>query len=367
MSGSDGDSGDERRARIERLIAYARRIADGSDPLGEEARRRLTATTGLSREGIELALTEHLEINPSEAELSALLGSAAPRTSSGRAPRCHVVIAANVCTSALRAIAVGLATSPCVLVRPSRRDPVLAEMLVRCLTRDDGFRASGGSIERVEDVSPSPGDELHVYGSDRTVAALSAAAAPGVVVRGHGTGFGVAVIGSGIDVRSAARAVARDVVPFDQLGCLSPRMALVEGGAERAAAVGEALHEELGQTGVPRGAIEDDERAAIAMYRASIEAVGTWREGPDHGVGIDVTPRALPLPPAARVVHVAPVSAGEVPSLLAPWSRFIAAIGADDEGELLRAVARAAPGARRSRLGAMQRPPLDGPVDRRPA
>ena len=113
-----------RRGRVLRAVEVARRIADPADPLGIEARERLLEVSGLSREGIELALTEHLEVSPTREEIDALL-----RASEGRgAARCHVVIAANVCTSALRAIAVGLATARSVVVRPSSRDPVHAEM-----------------------------------------------------------------------------------------------------------------------------------------------------------------------------------------------------------------------------------------------
>jgi hypothetical protein len=357
---------ERRRRRIERLIELGRRLADASDPLGLEARARLAVTSGLSPEGIELALTRHLETHPTEAEIEALLGPREVATE-GAPSRCHIVIAANVCTSALRAIAVGLAAAPDVRVRPSSRDPALAEILVRELERDERFRSAGGSIALAPDVAQAAaGDELHVYGSDQTIEALRAAAAPGLVVRGHGTGFGLAVVGEESDVRDAARALAADVIPFDQRGCLSPRIALVEGAPDRAAALWEALHEALGRAAIPRGPLAEDTLAEIAMYRTSMEAIGAFREGPWHAVGLDPSPRALLLPPAARVVHVAAADAAGVAALLEPLSPFIAAIGASSErGALARAASSKAPGARLSRLGAMQTPPLDGPVDLR--
>jgi len=373
VSGGAGvDERLRRRLRIQRLIELARRIADAADPLGIEARERLLGTSGLSREGIELALTRHMEIDPSEAELEALLDSSGGGGGAGLdgerlTTRCHVVIAANVCTSALRAIAVALSVSPSVIVRPSSRDPVLAEMLVRELDRDDAFREASGSISLDREVHAVAGEELHVYGADRTVEALRAAAAPGVVVRGHGTGFGVAVIGEDIDLGPAARDLTRDVLPFDQRGCLSPRIALVEGSAARASAFYDALAEQLDRASITRGPLDEGVRAELAMYRASIEAIGEWREGISYAVGFDPAPRSLPLPPAARVVHIAPASAQTASALLFPWAPFIAAIGAIGDGALLRAVLAMAPDARRSRLGEMQRPPLDGPVDRRGA
>jgi hypothetical protein len=319
--------------------------------------------SGLSPEGLALALDEHLETGPLPGDLDALLAAA------GDAPRCVVVLAANVCTAALRAVAFAVATAPAVLVRPSRRDGVLADLLVRELSVDPMFRAAGGSLALAPAVPPpSPGDELHAYGSDAAMESLAAALPAGVVVRKHGTGMGVAVVGTDQDEEEAAAALARDVVPFDQRGCLSPRAALVEGGAARAAAFARALDDAVGALGaiVPRGPLDDSARAEIAMYRAAIEAVGEIHEGPGHMVGLDPAPRALVLPPAARVVHVVPVEAFAAVSLLGAWVGHLTSVGGGD-GPLARAVRAAAPGARAAALGEMQRPPLDGPVDLRVA
>ncbi len=347
-----------RRARVERVVAAGRRVADPSDPLGREARAALLASSGLSAEGVALALGEHLETDPLPSHLAALIAAA------GDAPRCHVVLAANVCTAALRALAVAVATAPSVSVRPSRRDPVLAQILIRALAEDPAFSAAEGAVAAVETLTASPGDELHVHGSDETVRAISASVAPGVIVRGHGTGLGVAVVAAGDALDHAARAVARDVVPFDQRGCLSPRAVLVEGDALRAEDFARALHAALGalSAAIPRGPLSAATLAEIALYRASIEAIGQVWEGPSHLVGLDPSPRALVLPPAARVVHVVPGSAA---ALLGPWAGYLTSVGADAEGGLAAAVRALAPRARRARLGEMQRPPLDGPVDLR--
>jgi hypothetical protein len=352
---------DARRARILCVVGAGRRVADAADPLGREARAELRAVSGLSPEGIELALTEHLETDPAPADLDALLSTV------GAAPRCHVVLSANVCTAALRAIALAVATAPAACIRPSRRDPVLAAILVRALSADPHFAAAGGSIARVADVAPAPGDELHVYGTDQTVATLTTSATPGVIVRGHGTGMGLAVIGLAVDLDAAADAVARDTIAFDQRGCLSPRMVLIEGDADRASAFAAALDRRLAAHGarVPRGPLDPDTAAAVTRYRSMLDALGEALAGPDHLVGLDPSPRALVLPPAARVLHVVPATAATAPALLAPWAGFLTTIGSDDDGDLARAVAGCANGARRARLGRMQRPPLDGPVDLR--
>jgi hypothetical protein len=351
---------ESRLARVWRVVVAGRRAADPDDAFGQEVRSALVASSGLSAEGVALALAEHLETRPAPEHLSALLDAA------GAAPRCHVVLAANVATAALRALAVAVATAPRVFVRPSRRDPALTDLLARALADDPAFAAAGGAVARVDAVHPSPGDELHVYGSDATVRELSASAVPGVVVRAHGTGLGVAIVGAHDALDTAAAAVARDVIPFDQRGCLSPRAVLVEGEG-RAGAFARALHEALGALGarVPRGLLDDATRAEVAFYRASIQAVGEVWEGGAHLVGLDPSPRALVLPPPARVVHVVP--AGAAASLLAPWASHLTCIGADGEVDAACAARALAPYARRARLGAMQKPPLDGPVDLRSA
>jgi Acyl-CoA reductase (LuxC) len=351
-----------RRARVCAVVAAGRRAADPADPLGREARAALLASSGLSREGVELALTVHLETHPAPEHLQVLL--AATRV----APRCHVVLSANVCIAALRAIAVAAAVAPVVSVRPSRRDPGLALPLARALAEDPAFAAAGAAVTCVDAIATAPGDELHLYGGDDAVRAIAAGMAPGVIVRAHGTGLGVAVVGPDCAVEVAARAVARDVIPFDQRGCLSPRVALIEGSARRAAAFACALDWALRSLSarVPRGPLDDGARTELARYRASIQAIGEIWEGPDHAVGLDPCPRALLLPPAARVVHVVPAVAAAAPVLVGPWARYLTSIGSSRKGSLAPAVQALAPGARRAPLGEMQRPPLDGPVDLRP-
>lgn len=350
-----------RRARVARVVALGARIASPHDPLGQEARRALVASSGLSPEGVALALAQSLEAEASDEDMDALVAA------SGSAPRCHVLLSANVCTAALRAVALAVATAEHVAVRPSRRDPALARILARELSIDTAFHAESGAITLAAELTPSPGDELHLYGSDATIAEVRAATPAGVVIRAHGSGFGLALIGADAEITQAARALASDVVLFDQRGCLSPRAALVEGFAARAVAFAEALHEALGREGarVPRGPLDDETRAEIALYAAALDAVGQSFPGPHHLVGVDLAPRALALPPAARVVHVAPASADEASALVAPFARHITALGSAGPGALTAAVTGLAPSARRSALGAMQRPPLDGPVDRR--
>src|SRR6185436_8774137 len=93
----------EAKARVRRFLAFAARVVDRADPLGIQARRRLRETSGLSAEGVELAL-DHLEHGAGDADLEAFVRRAEPAES------CAVVLSANVCTAALRAIAFAAAT-----------------------------------------------------------------------------------------------------------------------------------------------------------------------------------------------------------------------------------------------------------------
>jgi Acyl-CoA reductase (LuxC) len=351
----------EARARVSCILRASRRIQDPSDVLGQEARRRLPEDTGLTGQSIALALTEHFETNPSEAAIEALLAS----TSS--APVCHVTLSANVFIAPLRALALAVATSERVYVRPSRRDPVMTELLVRALAEDPMFAAANGTLEMVEMVRPEPGHELHLYGSDENLAAIMSTLPEGVIVRAHGSGIGLAIVSASDDLESAADFIARDVGVFDQRGCLSPRFVFVEGPSIRGESFAAALHRSLRSFSekYPRGPIDSALLSEIVHYRATIEAIGTYWEGPSHAVAFDPAPRALLLPPAARIVHVVATAESDPQKLLAPWLRYVTTVGANSESGLAQRMKEWLPRSRFSPLGFMQRPPLDGPVDRR--
>ena len=82
-----------------------------------------------------------------------------------------------------------------------------------------------------------------------------------------------------------------------------------------------------------------------------------------HGLGIGPPEAALVLPPPYRHLHiVACPSLALGCALLSPFAKGVVTLGSDDP---VAARALAPGGARVAALGAMQRPPLDGPVDLR--
>lgn len=335
---------------MRRLLAAARLVARDLAIVAP-----LVESTGLSREGVVLALARYLELDPSDEDLASLVTRAVPSS------RVHVILSANVFTAALRALAVAWASSEHVTVRPSRRDPVFTRALVRALDDDRLV------VEESMDVADVEEGEIHVYGRDDTMDSVRRAARPAVVVRGHGAGMGVAFVGRADERDGAVRAIADDVVVFDQRGCLSPRVVIVEGGSPRALDIAESLSARLStlERAVPRGTLSDDERRASGRYVETMSFAGQVLRGSAHAVAVGDAATPVVVPPTGRHVHVLAVrQPDEARRWLAPVARSIVAVGCNDEASG-RSVAGGAEHVRLSRLGWMQRPPLDGPVDLR--
>jgi hypothetical protein len=325
------------RDRVQAVVMAAGRVADPNDELGRRARAVLPSVTGLSREGVELGLTRHLETAVSDAELELLL----ERSCSAR--RVHVVLSANVFVAAARAIALAVAASDDVRVRASSREPVMAELLACALLGGP----AAVTLVQARELAASAGDELHVYGRRQTIEAIAA---------------------TSDDLSQAARDLSWDVIAFDQRGCLSPRLVFIDGSPQEAERFAGQLADELDTRArdVPRGRLQDDELAGQVWYRRAMQATGSWHEGASYAVGCDVEGRALILPPTGRCVHVVRVDQPELMrALVSPLCTSLTCIGTASAGEIFSTLRALAPAARVSALGQMQRPPLDGPVDLR--
>ena len=343
---------DARRARIEELLAAARVLADAASPESRRLRARLQETTGLSRQSIDLALARCLEQRLDDAQLAQL----ATRVPLAR--RALVLLSANVFVASLRAIALGRAASTHVLVRASRRDPALAEALAELVP--NGF-------ELVPELRAEPGDHFWAYGSDETLASIRHELPSGVIFHGHGSGLGAVVVdytNGAKAVQELASAVALDTVLFDQRGCLSPRLICVQGDADSARALVEAVARELArlERELPVGTASAEQLAEQRRFADSARYAFEVVTGGSGLVSLALDGRVA-LPPAARNLHVSlAVDATETLRALRPHLTCIAVHGSDD----LRARLRAAfPGARVCEPGQMQSPPLDGPVDLR--
>lgn len=342
-----------RLARVERLVEAARRIADPADALGRQAREILPESTGLSREGVEYALSRCLETQPTWSELRKLC-EGAPQT-----PRAHVLLSSNVFVAAHRAVALALAASARVDVRASRREPEMARLLLE---------GSRGAFRLVEELAPSPGDHVWAYGSDATLHSLRGELPAGIVLHAHGAGIGVAVVEPEAGERKlalAARGLAEDVIAFDQRGCASPRVAFVVGDVAETRAFAEALVKELARLehDIPRGALADDELAEQTRWRdTTLYACELFPAG-KGAVGLCVQGDAIVVPPIGRNVHVMRV--GDVTHVLSSLAPSIVSAGIAGPARTTDRARELLPRARVAPLGKMQRPALDGPIDLR--
>jgi hypothetical protein len=345
------------RERIERLLLAARRIADRDDPLGQRARRELVEMSGLSEAGIELGFERCLETHPSETEIEALIASVP------MARRAHVILPANVFTAAHRAIALALASSERVRVRPSRRDPVLARLL---------HAGTNTLFDLVDALTPLPGDHVWAYGSDLTLAGLRDTLPADVVLHAHGSGFGLAVMGPDPDVSeealdTMALELARSITLFDQRGCLSPRLAAFVGTADLARTAAERISRALIETAerVPLGRADSAEAADAARFRDAMTYTGAAVFAAGPGV-VALTERDVPARPASlRSLHI--VRLDRLAEWLSPLREQITAVGSFGSPELGAMIRALVPRARLSPIGWMQSPPFDGPADGRPA
>jgi hypothetical protein len=342
----------------QRLLALARAaqlIASPETEWGRKARQLLCQQAGLSPQGVEYALWECLEAQVSRATLSQLMKRAP------QAKTVHVVLSANVFTAAFRAIALGLAQSDEVRVRPSSREPTFARLL---------FEAAPGAFELVEEVAPKPGDHVWIYGTHESIEAISDTFPPGVAVHGHGPGMGAAVVRQPDQwtrsvLRDGADRLAQDVVAFDQRGCLSPRVVLVQGGDDFFEQFVDELHRALAgwQSAVPRGALSESEGADAERYQQTMGYVARCLDLEPGLIAIDPVWERLVVPPVGRHLHV--TRTVDPLARLIELAPHLTTVGFFHAGSLV-GQCQAQIGPRRYvDLGQMQRPALDGPVDLR--
>jgi hypothetical protein len=187
----------------------------------------------------------------------------------------------------------------------------------------------------------------------------------GAWFHGHGHGVGaVAIEPDGLDVPSAAHHIALDTVAFDQRGCLSPRVVLVAGSAEQTREVAQALARALTalESEVPLGPQSEAELAAARRETSAMRFACELFEAGSGWVALGEDER-LRFPAQARCLFV--LRAPEPHVALLPYVPLLTCVGAalgDTRAARLRQLL---PHARHVALGQMQRPPLDGPVDRR--
>ncbi len=344
--------------RLERALALkdaATRLSRPDTTEGRLARQLLTEETGLSPQGVDLALTHCLEHDVSRSTLSGMIRTQALR------PRAHVLLSANVFTAPFRAIVLALCQSPKTHVRTSRR----AQVFVRLLSE-----GSGEAFTIVEELSPTSGDPFWAYANDGTLEHLRANLPAGVAFHAHGSGLGAAVFrerGSTnpAELEQAIHGLVRDTILFDQRGCLSPRVVLVEGSRAFAESICDRLVEGLirAERDVPRGRLTHQEQSDALRHEATMMYVGSCVVAGMGMVVLDPRAERVLIPPIGRYLHVTVTD--NALSLLERLGPRLTTVGIYNPVHLTGQLRQVLGDLRYVDLGKMQQPSFDGPVDRR--
>jgi len=340
--------------RVRALVAAAREVTEKDSQVGKRVRAHWLETTGLSPEGIELALENSLEVSPSEAEIEQLIASVPT------SKRAWVLLSANVFVGAHRALALALAGSERVLVRVSRRDPVFVAAL---------FEACPGLFEITSELAPAHGDVFWAYGKKDTLRTVQASLPAGVQFLGHGPGAGAALVelsdATPKEMQTQAQGLVLDTVLFEQRGCLSPRGVVVTGSTDEVNRFAECVVAELTSIGkrVPRGELSLDEQADLVRFCDTLTYVGKVFDTEPGIVALSQSTSLSALTPVGRAIHIQHVEEPILP--LARIGHVLTSVGFFGSETLRSQLLRALPKVRVTALGKMQRPPFDGPVDLR--
>ncbi len=288
------------------------------------------------------------------------------------------VMAGNVPGVAVTGVMRAMLCRSGVLVKLPEAEPGLVVLFARFLAETDSALASclaaawwpADREGPTWDEWTARAGKVVVYGGEEAVAGVRDRVRGHQQVLAYGPKLGVAVLLSGADMGAAASALARDVCAYEQMGCVSPRLVLVQGSVEPFAhALAAALDEETHR--IPRPPLRADEAVAIRAVRAEIEFRG-YDDGGSRVIGspedlswtvlIDDRP-VLELDSLPRVVRLSDFeSILDLRETLKPLDGRVQAIGYAGDEDGLPSLAEAAADlgvCRMSPLGRMAWPPAD--------
>jgi hypothetical protein len=251
-------------------------------------------------------------------------------------------------TSLIRSLLVKSA----VLLKPGRGDVVLPVLFARGLMEVEPEVGGGVAVlywpssdEEKTEAAIEGAEMVVVYGGDETVRWVGDRMPPTKALRAYRHRMGVGLVGKGaLGKREIAMAAARAVSLFDQRGCVSPHLFLVEEGGETEPADWarllaqslEKLEEDL-----PSGPVTPQEGAALQQLRGEAEVAEALGKGfVRHGGG--EAPWTVLFQPDGRVepsclgrtVRVIPVPELEDGlALLQDWGAQLQTVGVAGLGE----------------------------------
>jgi hypothetical protein len=379
-----------RRASVERrarwIAGACARLCDARSSLGKAVRERVPEAAGLSPEMVAWALDTAVAPITAEAlvALEQSLTPPHPRAVRARPGQlCAVVLAGNVFTAAVRAVAWPLLFGWPVIAKASSHEQVFAVLLERALAESDAELADAQRtllFERDEEPLVNAlfeqADAVSVFGSDTTLNRVRANVGATVSFIGHGHGLGAAIIGAEAladetRAREAAQGLALDVAAYDQRGCLSPHAVWVERGAKvEARLFSLLLFRELDalRSRLPRAQLPMSDASAQLAWRGVSSLRGELIEGDGFALSYEEkTP--LRVSPGQRNLQVITTdNLDEACERLAPLGVHLKCLGLAgiDAAELSsRLPPRVAP--RLCPVGQMQTPPVDALHDGVPA
>lgn len=169
-------------------------------------------------------------------------GGSRRRRASGP-PLLFIVQAGNLPGVAVTSVLRGLMVRSGVLSKSAEGEPGLVPLFARALHRRDELLAGslaatwwpGGADDPAFEAWAGRSGTVVVYGGEEPVTEVRSRAPAGtdVVVYGPRTGLAVLLpdaLSTDDDRTSAARRLAEDVCAYEQMGCVSPRLAYVVGG-----------------------------------------------------------------------------------------------------------------------------------------
>jgi len=241
--------------------------------MGLKARQELEASTGWPRPHLEAAIVRAFEpfTLSALARLFGIRGHVAPARGWLMA-----ILAGRVPALAVNVVLWALAARWPVLLKPSTAEPRFAALLARSLPEplQGAVRilppdAGRDAIDQAVVEAPV----VLAYGSDESVEAVRRLRIGPTLVGPHRESL-ILVLTSAMrtaNLRQLAMRIADDVAIYDQDGCLSPTLALVEEGGEATPAdLVDAIGDALVRHPLPAGRITLEHAAAV---RATVETL----------------------------------------------------------------------------------------------
>lgn len=297
-------------------------LRDRRTELHQQIAEPLARLCRLSAKGLEIGL---------ETVLKGMVGGPARQLFDAARPSSEpgfvaVFLASNLPALAVQTLLPALATRRPVLFKSPSSEPLFTPYLVDALCRQeprlrDALAAVTwrGGNERCEQPVIDQTRRVLAYGNQQTLDALRTRA--GRKLLAYGPKISLAVLDDTVGYSQVATGLARDIVLFDQRGCLSIQAIFTTQDARRLAeALASALVEEA--VTCPPGTIELGEATAVQQLRG--EALMRDAFLPDlplacGTVVVENEPR-LALSPGLRCVRIYPLeSLDELTNRLSPW------------------------------------------------